>query len=154
PDVATVAQPAADQTLAVQVTTIGGFRLLCEGSDVTASVVNRPILAFVWIYLLARSITAPGVGVDRQRFADELHPRFDSQTQRARLRKRLHELHRLLDEPVARLVRIEPEMLRFAVEDCAVDVVELLSTARVVSSQDVDVLSRPELARVTNLLER
>jgi hypothetical protein len=149
-----VAPPVADQTPAVQVMTMGGFRLLCQGADVTAELLNRPILAFVWIYLLARSITAPGVGVDRQRFADELHPRYDSQTQRARLRKRLHELHRLLPEPVASLVRIEPELLRFAVEDCVVDVLDLLTTAHVISGQDADVLSRPELARVTNLLER
>lgn len=150
----TVAKVVAEEAPAVQVMTIGGLRLLCHGADVTPTLVNRPILAFVWLYLLARSIATPGVGVDRRLLADELHPRLDSQTQRARLRKRLYDLYHVLDEPVARLVRIEPELLRFAVEDCSVDVLELLSGARVISSQDADVLTRPELARVTNTLGR
>src|SRR5450759_1539046 len=69
--------------------TLGGLGLRHDGHDFGPELMGRPVIAFIWLYLLLRSLTNPKDRVMRADLADELTPGMSPDKQRTRLRNRL-----------------------------------------------------------------
>jgi Tetratricopeptide repeat len=83
---------------------IGQLRLTGPGGDLAPELEDRPVLAFLWKYLLARWVSGDPQ-VARTALSDEASPGVSEASQRERLRKQLHDLQRHLPAELAALVR-------------------------------------------------
>jgi DNA-binding SARP family transcriptional activator len=113
----------------LEIQTLGGFRVIAAGADLTSELLEHPILSFIIAYVLVRAIMAPGKPTTRPVIADELFPGVDPQIQRERLRHRLHDLSSLLPEPLAAAVIVQGETLWFNSAACSVDALRILELA-------------------------
>lgn len=111
----------------LSVRTLGGLRVCLGAEDLTAHLLARPTLSYLWQYLLLRAVQGAGP-VPRPAVADELYPGVDPETQHARLRRRLHDLQHKLPA-LGRCLVVTDRDLRFDPESCDVDVVEILKFA-------------------------
>ncbi len=84
--------------------TIGPLRLIGTAGDLAPQLEDRPVLAFLWKYLLARWVSAEPQ-VARTALSDEASPGVAESSQRERLRKQLHDLQRHIPAELAALVR-------------------------------------------------
>jgi DNA-binding SARP family transcriptional activator len=117
--------PVSSPRISVQV--LGSLRVRLGEEDVTAELLARPTLSYLWQYLLLRAIQGSGP-VPRSAVADEVYPGVDSETQHARIRRRLHDLQHKLPA-FGRCMVVTDRDLRFDLESCDVDVVEILKLA-------------------------
>jgi hypothetical protein len=106
---------------------LGGLRVCLGNEDLTAKLLDRPTLSYLWQYLLVRAIQGSGP-LPRSAVADEVYPGVDPETQHARIRRRLHDLHRKLP-PFGRYIVATDRDLRFDLDSCDVDVVKVLALA-------------------------
>jgi hypothetical protein len=83
---------------------VGQLRLRGPGGDLAPDLEDRPVLAFLWKYLLARWVSGDP-HVARTAVSDEASPGVSEASQRERLRKQLHDLQRHLPAELAALVR-------------------------------------------------
>jgi len=83
---------------------IGPLRLIGSSGDLAPQLEDRPVLAFLWKYLLARWVSGDPQ-VARTGLSDEASPGVSEASQRERLRKQLHDLQRHLPAELAALVR-------------------------------------------------
>ena len=114
----------------LEVQTLGTLRVVFCGEDLTARLLKRPTVAFIWQYGLVRAICAPDSPVSRDSLADELYARLDLETQRARLRHRLYDVQQVLQGALSTPIKIEASSLRFDLDVCQVDVIQMLELAR------------------------
>ena len=114
----------------LEVQTLGTLRVVFCGEDLTARLLKRPTVAFIWQYGLVRAICAPDSPIARDSLADELYARLDLETQRARLRHRLYDVQQVLQGALSSPIKIEAGSLRFDLDVCRVDVVQMLELAR------------------------
>lgn len=82
---------------------IGPLRLIVGIRDLAAALEDRPVLAFLFKYLLAHAVL--GDPPARIALGDELSPGVTEASQRERLRKQLYELQKDIPSEVAALVR-------------------------------------------------
>lgn len=153
------ARPTADAAAAnghvsqVVIRTLGGFRVSADGVDVTASLLDRKVLAFLWLQLLARRVRNPHDTITRASLADELSPGLDGSTQRSRLRGRLSELRNELPPPIGKLVEVSGERVGLNLANSEVDAIELLERA-VAFARTNGVLSPEQLAAAEALASK
>jgi hypothetical protein len=83
---------------------IGPLRLIGSNGDLAPALDDRPVLAFLWKYLLARWVLAEPQ-VARTALSDEASPGLGESSQRERLRKQLYDLQRHLPAELAAPVR-------------------------------------------------
>ena len=83
---------------------IGQLRLLNSNGDLARDLEGKPVLAFMWKYLLARAAYG-AAHVSRDAFGDELSPGMSKSTQRERLRKQLYDLQNDISPALAAVVR-------------------------------------------------
>jgi DNA-binding SARP family transcriptional activator len=107
--------------------TLGGLGLRHDGQDVGSEVMKRPVIAFIWLYLLLRALTNPKDRVMRADLADELTPGMSPEKQRTRLRNRLSNmLNGTLPAPLAaRMVVDQDESVRLDLTQCSIDLLRL-----------------------------
>ncbi len=116
----------APQTAAVlQIQTLGTFRLLGGDQDFAPQLLRYPTLSFIWLFLLSQQAAGRNAPVHRQLLADETFPGLDGDQQRARLRRRLSDLPRVLPQALAERIQTEGEYLRFGLEGTDFDVAAL-----------------------------
>jgi DNA-binding SARP family transcriptional activator len=140
--------PASNRPRAgVRIRALGGLRILADGADVTSTLLDRKVLAFLWLHLLARKLRNPNDTITRASLADELSPGLDNSTQRSRLRGRLSELRNELPPALGRRVEVAGERIGLDLVGCQVDVVELLEAERTFGSSN-GVLSAEQLKAV------
>ena len=83
---------------------IGQLRLEAAEHDLASDLEDKPVLAFLFKYLLARFVLA-NPQVARSGLGDELSPGVPEASQRERLRKQLYDLQRNIAPEVAALVQ-------------------------------------------------
>jgi hypothetical protein len=134
---ADMAEPAASVTgsvnghlPALQVRTLGGLRITAGGEDLTSALLDRKVLAFLWLHLLARTLRNPDGSITRSSLADELSPGLDTSAQRSRLRGRLSELRNQLPASLGRRVQVQGERIHLDLADCTIDARDLADAAR------------------------
>lgn len=82
----------------------GRLRLLGPAGDLAPALEDKPVLAFIWKYLLARhALGEPQVA--RESLGDEVSPRISAATQRGRVRKQLYDVRKDIHPDLAALVR-------------------------------------------------
>ncbi len=113
----------------LEVQTLGTLRVAFDGEDLTAKLLRRPSIAFMWQYGLVRAICAPEIPTSREWLADELYAGYDLDTQRGRLRRQLYNLQEVLQVPLASPIKIESGNLLFDLSACTVDVAQMLELA-------------------------
>jgi DNA-binding SARP family transcriptional activator len=125
---------------------VGGIELREADQEFGAAMMTRPVLAFVWLYLLVRALLNPKDRVMRTELADELTPGLAPERQRKRLRDRLSDMLRGdLPKPLAdRIVIEQDDSLRLDLSRCTVDLVRLRSLAAECAARDGLLL--PDLA--------
>jgi hypothetical protein len=130
-----VEAPSATELVATRepvmprIRTIGRIQLLAASGDLTPGLIGKPVIGFLWLYLLARQARTEGDRITRGAITDEVaHGVSDP---RGRLRGYLRDLGRL-PEPFGRMVRVDDEMIGFDLGDCEADFARLrLVAARV-----------------------
>jgi DNA-binding SARP family transcriptional activator len=113
--------------------TIGSFCIEVDGRDQTRRLRDQPRLEFLISYLVARSLRAPNLAVERAAIAEEMAPRIDPTIQRDRLRKTLHAFQIALGSDLKSLVRVTATHVRFDMTGIDVDFVALAEMASRVS---------------------
>jgi hypothetical protein len=98
---------SAPADVGLLIRTIGQFRLLAGGNDVTSGLEGKPTLAFLFKFLLARWVLGRPE-VERDRLADDFSPRVPQASQRERLRKQLNKLQHTTPAEVGALIRTSP----------------------------------------------
>ncbi len=101
-----------------RIRTIGRIQLLTASGDLTPSLIGKPVIGFLWLYLLARDVRTEGDRVTRGAITDEVAHGVNDP--RGRLRGYLRDLARL-PEPFGAMVRVDDEMIGFDLGDCDAD---------------------------------
>ena len=98
---------------------IGRIQIITDAGDVTAGVIGKPVVGFLWLYLLARYLRRPDDRATRTALTDEVaHAVSDP---RGRLRGYLRDLARL-PEPLGAMVKVDDEMVGFDLDGFSSDV--------------------------------
>ena len=108
--------------------TLGGLRIRLKGEDLTARLLARPTVTYLWQYLLLLAMQEPGRAISRSAVADEVYPGIDPETQHARIRRRLHDLQHKLPA-LSRRVTITDKDLMLDLKGCDIDLLEILQLA-------------------------
>jgi DNA-binding SARP family transcriptional activator len=131
--------------------TVGGLRLTEGGADITSSLIDRKVLAFLWIYLLARRLRNAHDTITRASLADELSPGLDSSTQRSRLRGRLSEMRNQLPAALGKRLEVSGERISLDLTDCDIDLQRLLEASQTYSGAK-GVLTADQLASIESVV--
>jgi hypothetical protein len=107
------------------ITCFGGLRVTVDGEDMTSRLLARPVVAFIWVFLLAHEIRHPGARLSRASLAEEVFPGLPSQTQRQRLRDRLRDIREALPPAVGAAVVQVGDAIGFDPVGWSVDAVDL-----------------------------
>ncbi len=127
--------------------TVGGLRLTQGGDDLTPTLGDRKVLAFLWLYLMARKLRNAHDSISRAALADELSPGLDSSTQRSRLRGRLSEMRNQLPSALGKRVEVAGERISLDLTDCSIDLQRLLEAGQAYSKAN-GVLSAEQLTAI------
>jgi hypothetical protein len=103
---------------------IGKLRLLAAHGDLASDLDDKPVLAFMWKYLLARAASG-AAHVSREAFGDELSPGMSKATQRERLRKQLYDLQNDIEPGLAAMVRANRSDVWLDLDDTDFDIASL-----------------------------
>jgi hypothetical protein len=114
---------------------IGQLRLLNSSGDLAADLEDKPVLAFMWKYLLARAACG-AAHVTREAFGDELSPGMSKATQRERLRKQLYDLQNDIAPALAGVVRTNRSDVWMDLKDTEFDVASLRQLAEQVRTRE------------------
>ncbi len=106
--------------------TIGRIQMLTGTGDLTASLMGKPVIGFLWLYLLARSVRTAGDRVTRASITDEVAHGVNDP--RGRLRGYLRDLTKL-PQPLGSMVKVDDEMIGFDLGDHDADFTQLRSMA-------------------------
>jgi len=103
---------------------IGNLHLLASNEDLATDLEDKPVLAFMWKYLLARAASG-AAHVSREAFGDELSPGMSKATQRERLRKQLYDLQKDIEPALAAVVRTNRSDVWLDLDDTEFDIASL-----------------------------
>jgi len=131
--------------------TLGGLRVLSGSEDLTSALVDRKVLAFIWLHLLARKLRNPNDTITRASLADELSPGLESSTQRSRLRGRLSEVRNELPPAVGRRVTVSGDRITLDLTGCHSDFHELLDAEKTYRGSN-GLLAPDQLAALESVL--
>jgi hypothetical protein len=130
----------------MEIHTMGRIEILESDEDLSSVMLSRPVLAFLWLYLLVRALLNPRDRVMRTELADELTPGLATEKQRKRLTDRLWDMqHGDLPKPLADRVVIEQDdSVRLDLTRCTLDLLRLQTLATECASKNG--LLPPDLA--------
>ena len=112
------------------ITCFGGLRVTVDGEDLTSQLLARPVVAFIWVYLLAHVIRRPDARIPRAGLAEEVFPGLPSQTQRDRLRDRLRDIRTALPSPLSECIVQSGDAVGFDARGWSVDAIDLVRLAQ------------------------
>jgi DNA-binding SARP family transcriptional activator len=87
----------------LEIHTIGRLRLFSGTDDLASSLEDKPVLDFLFKYLLTRCVLGQPPP-SRDAFAEELSPGVPESSRRKRLRKQIYDLQKDLPSPIAALI--------------------------------------------------
>ena len=136
----------------IEVNTIGHIEIRVAGEELAAVLMAKPVLAFIWLYLLVRALLNPADRVSRSELAAELTPGLRPDRQRKRLRNRLSDmLHGELPVALAELIVVElDDSLRLDMSHSSIDLVRIQAVAARCSSKNG--LLSPDLSEEVELM--
>jgi hypothetical protein len=111
---------------ALFVAAIGKISITIPNKDLTADLMRRPVVGFVWLYLFAREVRKSGDRITRTALIDEVA--YGVADARGRLRGYLRDLSHL-PAPLGSLIKVEDELIGFDLQGHDTDVDELRKTA-------------------------
>jgi hypothetical protein len=114
-------EPLGEPAL-LRIHTIGRLQILARGTDVTEQLVGKPMLSFVCLYLLARTVQFPGSTILRPSLAQEVSPGLPATQQLRRLRSTMHDLQRKLPTDLADRVKVDGDTFSFDLTGVELDV--------------------------------
>ncbi len=129
---------------------IGTLQVRAGGQDMTRGLEDKPVLSFLFEYLLARWVLDEPKVV-RPALGDELSPGLPSKNQLDRLRKQLYDLQRDIDPALGALVRADRTSVWLELADVDNDVNKLRSLASTVTD-DQELISPQQAATIERLL--
>jgi len=109
--------------------TFGGLQVLEGGQDWAPALSGRQVMAFLWRRVLLAAFDDPAASVSREAVARQAYPSVEREYQLARIRTVLNQGLTELPAPLRTRIIAEPKVLRFNLEGCAVDALELLKLA-------------------------
>jgi DNA-binding SARP family transcriptional activator len=121
--------PAAAGRLEIH--SIGRLRLFSGTDDLASSLQDKPVLDFLFKYLLTRYVLGqapPG----RDALAEELSPGLPESSRRKRLRKQIYDLQKDLASPIAAQIRATRTHVWLELDGADFDVDELRDLANVI----------------------
>ena len=106
-----------------EINTIGCIEIRVAGEEFATILMAKPVLAFIWLYLLVRALLNPRDRISRSELAAELTPGLRPNRQRKRLRNRLSDmLHGELPLALAERIVVEPDdSLRLDMSHLSID---------------------------------
>jgi len=129
-----VAIPAAKGRLAIR--TIGRLQLLFDDQELTAALVRKPTLVFVWTLLLVRAL-AGKAPLSRDELGQEIAPGLPTKSQRKRVRTVLDDLQRDLPAELSAPMRKFGLDVALDLGDCWIDALVLRDLAAQVDGGEV-----------------
>ncbi len=129
---------------------IGTLQIRAAGQDMTRGLEDKPVLSFLFEYLLARWVLDEPKVV-RPALGDELSPGLPSKNQLDRLRKQLYDLQRDIDPALGALVRADRTSVWLELSDVDSDVTELRSLASTLTD-DHELISPQQAGTIERLL--
>jgi DNA-binding SARP family transcriptional activator len=118
--------PAAAGRLEIH--SIGRLRLFSGTNDLASSLEDKPVLDFLFKYLLTRYVLGqPPPG--RDALAEELSPGLPEASRRKRLRKQIYDLQKDLASPIAAQIHATRTHVWFELDEADLDVDELRDLA-------------------------
>jgi DNA-binding SARP family transcriptional activator len=118
--------PVSDVRLELR--SIGRLRVVSDHKDLAASIEDRPVLAFLFKYLLARYVLGRPPLV-RDGLGEELSPGVPQSSQRKRLRRQLYDLQKDIASPIAVLIHASRTHVWLELDDADFDVAQLRDLA-------------------------
>jgi hypothetical protein len=134
------ASQLAEPKLRVEI--LGRLRITFGDTDYTPLLLEREVLAYIWLYLLMLALLGQS-RISRRTMASEVYPLLDASTQRQRFRGRLSNMRDLPVELLAPLV-IDGDPIGFNLEKCRVDCLELGQLKELVRSRDAQAVAGAE----------
>ena len=113
--------------------TIGSLSLEVDGRNQIQRLRDQPRLVFLFSYLVARSVRARNMAVERSTIAEEMAPDIVPSSQRDRLRKTLHAFQAALGSDLKALVRVTATEVRLDLTPINADFVALAEMSAQVS---------------------
>jgi len=129
---------------------IGTLQIRAAGQDMTKGLEDKPVLCFLFEYLLARWVLDEPKVV-RPALGDELSPGLPGKNQLDRLRKQLYDLQRDIDPALGALVRTDRTSVWLDLSDVDDDVTQLRGLASTVND-DQELISTQDARTIERLL--
>jgi hypothetical protein len=108
----------------LEIRTLGRIELKQGGVDFAPLMLGKPVIAFIWLYLLVRALTDPELEISRGSFADEFTPGMSVDKQLKRLRDRLDDMvHRDLPEELFSRLKVTRKHVRLDLSKVSIDIV-------------------------------
>lgn len=142
---------AAEPDARTVIRTFGGLQVLEEGHDSAPALSGRQVMAFVWRRVLLAAFEDPAASVVRQTVAGQAYPSVEREYQLGRLRTLVDQGLPRLPLPLRSRIIAEPKVLRFNLEGCRVDALDLLKRAE--DWGRLEVLSPQQAATARRVIE-
>src|SRR5207249_7662511 len=121
----------AESSTRLELRSMGRLQLLNGELDLAIGLEDKPVLAFLFKYLLARSVAGEPQAL-RSAVAEELSPGLPDSNQRERLRKQLYDMQRDTNPDVGRLVRANRSHVWFSLDNADSDASRLAALSAAV----------------------
>ena len=145
-DVGEVPEPPAKTVIR----TFGGLQVIEAGRDWAPELSRRQVMTFVWRRVFLASLLDQSATVAREVVARQLYPAVDRETQLKRIRGLVNDLRELPD-PLRKRILSGPQVLRFDLQDCTVDALELIQLSTGLAR--VKVLSPAQASRARGVVD-
>ena len=152
--VATVAQaPAAYEPIeaAVVIRTFGGLQLHQDGQEWASALKGRSVTAFIWLRLLLATIRDPNARPSRDELGRQAAPGRDRETQLKLMRNVIYQGLPELPPALRDRIRVEPQVMRFKLDGCDIDAINLLRISAECAGRSILALS--QMARVRRAID-
>ena len=121
-------EPAQPEAKTV-IRTFGGLQVMEGGEDWAPALSGRQVMAFLWRRVLLAAFEDPAASVSREKVARQAYPSVEREYQLGRVRTVVNQGLPELPLPLRTRIIAEPKVLRFNLDSCTVDALELLKLA-------------------------
>jgi hypothetical protein len=147
---AEIDSPNGDDRLVIR--SIGQLRLVIKGRDLAPGLEDRPVLAFLFKYLLAKLVLGDSQ-VGRSAFGEELSPNVPEASRLERLRKQLYYLQKDVAPPIAALIRANRTHVWLELDGAESDIANLRDLANRIRQRGL-LIDADLAAEVSQVLEQ
>ena len=130
---------------------IGRLEVLHDGEDLSADLLQRPTLAFLWSFLLARSVLSDQPLL-RNSLADELSPGLPAQSQAKRLRDQIYNLQHDISPVVGGMIEADRKQVRLCLNGAQFDVFRLRDLSQSMT-REAELLDQAKTEQAENLFQ-